>query len=384
MKSICIIVLIHLILITNSANAQYESLTHNGLNRTYLIHLPENYTQNEALPLIIAMHGGFGNAYNLQNQSQLSETADMENFIVVYPEGIAGGILNIPTWNAGWCCGYASSSNIDDVGFINTLLDTLISQYDIDTNRIYATGMSNGGFMAYRLACELSHRIAAIAPVAASLAFSDCTPTRPVPIISFHSYLDSNVPYHGGIGDGFSSHYNSPQDSIMSKWASINGCSTFNDTIVNNEEYTHVQWSNCECNVEVHQYITQDGGHSWPGGNQTPTGDPTSNYINANDKMWAFFQQHTLNCSSTTGIQENAVKEVPFEIYPNPTTETFNILPLNNRSDKKITIYDSFGNFLMESKNHSSISLANYPSGIYYITISSNKITFTKKLLLTH
>jgi len=169
-----LILLISLFFVLNVSNARYDSIPFGGYDRTYLVHLPTGYTGTTDLPLIIAMHGGFGNAYNLQNQSQLSIKADAENFIVVYPEGLVGGALNISSWNAGWCCGWTSNNNIDDVGFINALLDTLIAHYSVDTNRIYATGISNGGFMAYRLACELSDRIVAIAPVAASMSMTTC------------------------------------------------------------------------------------------------------------------------------------------------------------------------------------------------------------------
>ena len=111
-------------------------IVHDGMDRTFLLHLPIGYNDSTDIPLIVAMHGGFGNAYSIENQSQLSAKADVENFIVVYPEGVVGGGLNISSWNAGWCCGYASNSNVDDVGFIDALLDTLINLYAVDTNRI--------------------------------------------------------------------------------------------------------------------------------------------------------------------------------------------------------------------------------------------------------
>ena len=180
---------IFLILMTSGIFAQYDSIPYDGDYRTYLLHLPSGYTGISDLPLIVAMHGGFGNAYNMETISELSIKADAEHFIVVYPEGVKGGFLNASSWNAGWCCGFASSSNVDDVGFIDSFLNTLIGDYSIDTNRIYATGMSNGGFMSYRLACELSDRIAAIAPVECSMTMTSCTPNRVVPIIHFHSYL---------------------------------------------------------------------------------------------------------------------------------------------------------------------------------------------------
>jgi len=167
-----------LLLITSQLSAQFDGFPWDGIDRTYLVHLPTAYDEAGNFPLVIAMHGGFGNAHNLQNQSQLSVTADDENFIVVYPEGVQGGVFDIRTWNAGRCCGFASTSDVDDVGFINALIDTLLANYSIDMNRVYATGMSNGGFMSYRLACEISDRIAAIAPVAASMSADVCDPIR--------------------------------------------------------------------------------------------------------------------------------------------------------------------------------------------------------------
>ncbi|MEA3446040.1 MAG: PHB depolymerase family esterase, partial [Bacteroidota bacterium] len=189
---VCLFIILILFTV-NDLTAQYDSISIGNDNRYYLQHLPPTYDPVVPSALVLALHGGFGSAPNLENQSGLSTKADQENFIVVYPEGIVGN-FGIRTWNAGGCCGYAVDNNIDDVGFIDQLLDTLIAGLSIDTSRIYVTGMSNGGFMAYRLACELSHRIAAIAPVAATMSF-DCLPVNPVSIIHFHSYLDENIPY---------------------------------------------------------------------------------------------------------------------------------------------------------------------------------------------
>ena len=360
--------------------AQYDSIPHKGLDRTYLLHLPGGYTGTSPLPLIIAMHGGFGNAYNMQNQSQLSIKADQENFIVVYPEGVKSDVLKISSWNAGWCCGYASSNNIDDVGFINALIDTLVGQYAIDTNRIYATGMSNGGFMSYRLACELSHRIAAVAPVSASMSMADCSPQRAVPIISFHSYLDTSVPYEGGIGDGPSDHYNSPQDSVNNAWAEKNGCTIKNDTIQNNEEYTEIHWSNCTCNAEIHYFITQDGGHSWPGGNATPIGDPASEYISANDLMWEFFQQYTLDCE-TTFAEDIEVQERNINVFPNPASSILHIQPSGSWKNMALTLFNAQGQELVKTSMQEELDLENIPAGLLFLLIEIDDTLVTRKII---
>jgi polyhydroxybutyrate depolymerase len=362
-------------------HAQYFSMTFDSYERTYLLHLPTSYTGEEVLPMIIAMHGGFGSADNLQNQSKLSEKADTENFIVVYPEGVKGGVLDIRTWNAGWCCGYASNSNIDDVGFIDAMLDTLIQKYAIDTTRIYAIGMSNGGFMAYRLACELSNRIAAIAPVSASMAMTDCYPSRPVPIIHFHSFLDSNVPYKGGVGDGVSNHYNPPLDSVLNAWATMDNCVVQNDTIMSNSEYTHVAWSGGNCGSEIQLYITEDGGHSWPGGRQTIVGDPVSNYINADDLMWDFFQQYSLDCETTDVLEESDQNKVNFEVFPNPTNGNFTITLPDHLNYFAVAIYNSSGKQILKSRDRTTFDISNQPSGIYYVSIQTRNKKESRKII---
>lgn len=303
--------LIPAVLISILSYAQYDNISFDGYDRTYLLHLPTGYTGETDLPLIIVMHGGFGNAYGIQAQSQLSLKANAENFIVVYPEGVEGGMFNIRTWNAGACCGFASNNNIDDVGFVNSLLNTLIEQYSIDTSRIYASGMSNGGLMAHRLACELSNRIAAIAPVASSISMTECTPDRPVSVIQFHSYLDTNIPHLGGVGTGPSGYDNPSQEDVMNLWANINNCNTTED-VIDDEQYTFTKRTNCDSDTEIHHYLTHDGGHSWPGGAKTKTGDPVSIYINAGDLMWSFLQQYSLQLSPeelifTNGFEQNSV-----------------------------------------------------------------------------
>jgi len=348
---------------------QYDSIPHDGYDRTYLVHLPTAYDGSTDLPLVVAMHGGFGNAYNLENQSQLSVKADLENFIVVYPEGVKGGVLNISSWNAGWCCGFASNNSIDDVGFIDALLDTLIGQFAIDTTRVYATGMSNGGFMSYRLACELSDRIAAIAPVSASMAMASCNPGRAVPIIHFHSKLDTNVPYLGGVGNGTSGHHNSPVDSVLNVWSGHNNCPNLTDTIVNNSQYLHRKWSNCECGTTIEYYLTEDGGHSWHGGNQTAIGDPVSNYINATDLMWDFFQEHTLDCNQLS-VSNDQLAENKVILFPNPTNEKFSIRITDKYQSLEVSIFTPLGQKVMSKQNQKEINISELAKGVYYVFIA--------------
>jgi polyhydroxybutyrate depolymerase len=359
--------------------SQYDSIPHDGGYRTYLVHLPTSYDGSEELPMVIAMHGGFGNAYNMQNMSQLSVKANQENFIVVYPEGVAGGALNISAWNAGWCCGYASNANIDDVGFIDALIDSLSEDLAIDLNRVYATGMSNGGFMSYRLACELSHKIAAIAPVSASMAMTSCSPNLPVPVIGFHSYLDTNVPYDGGQGDGASNHHNSPQDSVMNAWSALNNCQNENDTLIQNNDYLHVRWDECDCQSAIHYYITEDGGHSWHGGQSTIIGDDPSTVINANDLMWEFFSNYSLECGMLSVEEKNQMSAV--KVYPNPTEDLVFLKFENEPAEFSVKVFSSSGKLLQQSKNATQISIGGLSKGVYFLVIDVGNERMVRKMV---
>lgn len=380
MKSVFAI-FVFLLTICQFGIAQYDSFDHEGYERTYLVHLPENYDNSIQYPVVIAMHGGFGSADNLQNQSTLSEKADDANFIVVYPEGVKGGILNIRTWNAGWCCGNATNEDIDDVGFIDRLLDTLIHDFAVDTNMIYATGISNGGMMSYRLACELSNRIAAIAPVAASMVTYECNPDRPVPIIHFQSYLDTNVPYLGGMGTGTSSHYNPPLDSIFDVWSSYDVCISENDTLSHTNEFTYVQWSDCSCNTTIDYYISQDGGHSWPGGTKTIIGDDVSEFINANDLMWDFFQKHSLACnSSTNNLFIPSANDI--EVFPNPSHDIFYLEIPETYDTWNVRIYDLNGKLVKDFKKTTEIDLSCLAPNCYVLIVDTDKIRSVQKIVV--
>lgn len=321
-----------------SALAQIDSITVGALQRTYTVRLPSAYDGVTQLPLVIAMHGGFGSGAQLENQSLLTATSEQEGFIVVYPDGVPSP-LGIRTWNAGGCCGYAMNNNIDDAGFISALLDTLFSELAIDTLRVYATGMSNGGFMSYRLACELSERIAAIAPVSATMTIDVCDPVRAMPVIALHSYLDTSVPYLGGIGDGVSNHYNSPLDSVQTAFALHANCTILNDTIVDDAEMTVIRWHDCDCGHEVVTYMTQDGGHSWPGGNGTGLGDPPSTVISANELMWDFFQQYSLDCLPM-GVPAMVPGTANLTLRPNPAQ---GIITITGARLVQVSVLDASG-----------------------------------------
>ncbi len=274
-----------------------DSITVDNRVRTYLLNLPPTYYESSDFALVIAMHGGGGSAQQFESSSLLTTKADEAGFIVVYPEGVVStGLLKARTWNAGGCCAFAQENNIDDVKFISTLIDKLVSTYKINPKKVYATGHSNGGMMSYRLACELSTKIAAIAPNGSTMVVKNpCNPSRPVPILHMHSEKDTNVPYQGGYGSGVSDAYFPPLDSVFTVWSAINACSSPAKVLTDDTKYKLTEWSGCSNNAKIDFYLTKDGGHAWPGGLKgSAVGDTPSTAINANDLLWNFFQQYQL------------------------------------------------------------------------------------------
>jgi polyhydroxybutyrate depolymerase len=272
-----------------------ETMTVDGRARTYTLNLPPDYYESANFSLVIAMHGGGGDAAQFESTSLLTAKANAAKFIVVYPEGVKStGVLGARTWNAGGCCDYARDNNIDDVKFIGLLIDKLVSTYKINPKKVYATGHSNGGMLSYRLACEMANKITAIATSGCSMVVTQpCNASRAVPVLHMHSVLDARVPYTGGIG--ITNAYYPPLDSVLNAWSLKNSCATTAQVLVDNSNYKLTKWSNCSNNVTIQYYLTKDGGHAWPGGLPGgPNSDTPSVVINANDLLWDFFQQYQL------------------------------------------------------------------------------------------
>ena len=344
----------------------YDSIFIGNGWRTYLTHLPKGFNNSGRYPLLLAFHGGQKNNADvgwtaIAYQSKLSQKADAERFIVVYPEGTV--FNKNRTWNAGNCCPPALNQKVDDVGFVDYLLDTLFADYPIDSSRVYATGSSNGGMLCYRLACELSNRFAAVAPNACSQMYFPCQPTRKVPIINFHSNADMEVPAGGGIGTGPSGVQMTSQDSTLKIWRQLNNCASVSKEIDGKgSNFDFIRMHNCDCGVEFHHYLTSDGGHSWPGGN--PNNNPVSSQISATDLLWNFFKNYTLNCK-TTNTTENVRSGL--ELYPNPAKGEIFIAHLTD--SLPYAIFNTMGQLMQSGQTTSSIPVEELPSGFYTIKI---------------
>lgn len=281
------------------ATAQQASLIEiqsGGESRWYRVHYPTGYQSGSSYPVVLAFHGGGGNAVQFMRQSGLNDSADQHGFVVVYPEGSGklGGSpwFRVETWNAGSCCGYASKHNIDDVGFVRDLLSDLATRMQIEPGSVFATGHSNGGMLCYRLAIEAPELFAAIAPNATCRNF-DALPQVPMPIIAFHGLLDCNVPWQGGMGCGVSGvSMRSQRDSLL-PFALVNGAQLpprHQPTEKRGKAWRY-EAPAPQSGADVHYWWMFDHGHAWPG-HGSAIGDPCNFDIDINEEMWVFFEQH--------------------------------------------------------------------------------------------
>ena len=270
------------------------TLTVDGLERSYLLHVPASFDGSQPVPLALVFHGGGGAAANQWRVSGFNQLSDEKGFIVAYPNGTGRLGDKLLTWNGGTCCGYAMTKDIDDVGFVRAIVADLQANYQIDPQRIYATGLSNGGIMSYRLACEVSDLFAAIGPVAGTLNYKQCAPSQPVAIIHFHGTDDTYLPYEGGYGpDSVGGVLFASVKESIDFWLAFDECQQTPQT----ESFADIQhdaYVNCAAGTAVELYTILGGKHAWPGsdGPAWPGGDEPTQTISAASLMWEFFMAH--------------------------------------------------------------------------------------------
>jgi polyhydroxybutyrate depolymerase len=280
----------------------WPSLTVGGLERHYLLHLPAGVPSDGGrLPLVIVLHGAAGDARSTADMTSFSPLADRKHFIVVYPEGTSIGV-DPPrqTWNAGFCCGAAVRSHVDDVAFLAALIDRVAADYPVDRHRVYLTGLSNGAMLAYRFAGQYPDRVAAIAPVAGTIGGTAGTdqppitierPDRPVPVLIIHGMMDGYVLYRGGVSPNVSNpgRFNVSVDDALRFWTAADGCAhrpvegaTADGRVIFRD------YAACRDRAEVRLVALAQGPHEWPAEIERPGGgqEPTASLI------WRFFARH--------------------------------------------------------------------------------------------
>ena len=291
----------------------------------------------------------------------MNTVADTAGFFVCYPDGLG----TEQAWNVGWAFG----SQADDVGFISALIDTLAAAYPIDTNRVYSCGMSNGGFMSYRLACELNDRIAAIASVTGSIAPSylpDCNPGKPVPVLEIHGTADNVVAYEG------TPFLSIPIPEVLDFWANNNGCATeaveeaVPDTDTTDASTaTRISFPDCEDGQDVLHFRINGGEHTWPGSSILI--GVTNQDIVASAEIWHFFRQFTLDDVVSTSQALPTAPQV--RVFPNPSS---GLLYLDTEEPPQLVqLYDLSGRLLLrqEAYDRPQLDLNSLSAGVYLLEI---------------
>ena len=238
-----------------------ETMIHDGGIRDYLIYLPQAYDGRTSLPVVMNFHGGSMDARSQMYLSDMRRLADQENFILVYPQGtrLKGGDTH---WNT-MVTSVGNKSDSDDIGFIDSMLDTIALTYNIDSSRVYATGYSNGAGFTFTLACNLGEKIAAIAPVSGLIATStleSCVLSSKISLKGFHGTDDFERPY-GGIQE-----YLESVETLMSYWADSYGLETFSETNLNtnnNRSFTHRFYNSEDEEIEISYFTIAGGQHDW-------------------------------------------------------------------------------------------------------------------------
>jgi polyhydroxybutyrate depolymerase len=255
-------------------------LTVDGMERSYFLHIPPNLAADQPLPLVLVFHGFSGTGESMAMTTGFSDLADSFGFLVVYPNGL--GPVGATSWNAGGCCGYAKSNNIDEVAFVRGILSDLGTIARIDSKRVYAAGFSNGAMLSYRLGCEMSDTLAAVAPVAGVLLNNPCDPAQPVSILHIHGMTDNSVPYSGNTTPAAPGVFESVQQSIAA-FVGLDGC-PLTPEVEQTSLVTHTAYGPCNNGTAVELYALQGIGHTWPPVSILPASQIIWNFFVANPK----------------------------------------------------------------------------------------------------
>jgi polyhydroxybutyrate depolymerase len=262
-----------------------HTLTFDGLTRHYLVHVPAGLTPGPST-LVVMLHGGLGSAKQAEAAYGWDDQSETDEFIVAYPDGIGR------TWNAGGCCGKAVKQKVDDVGFIQAMVAEIGRGIEIDPQRTFATGMSNGAIMAYRLACE-TDTFAAIAPVAGTVLVP-CDKPKPVSVIAIHGLQDGSVPFDGSVGHGIETIDGPSVPDVMKLWRTADGCGAPGaQTTYGDDARVQAVENNCAGGTAVLLITIADAGHQWPGATKdSVAGDPPSTLLDATFEIAGFFAAH--------------------------------------------------------------------------------------------
>lgn len=355
------------------------SITHGGLTRTYILYVPASYSAGTPAPLVFNFHGYTSNATEQMFYGDFRPIADTAGFLLIHPMGTLDG-SGQPYWNSGW------GGTVDDIGFTSALIDSLSLTYSINQDRVFSTGMSNGGFMSYTLACELSDRIAAIASVTGAMNLnqsSTCNASHPMPVLEIHGTSDATVAYIGAS-------WIEATSNTLNYWATFNNCAipaimtpVPNINLTDGCTAEHYIYPNGLNGVDVEHYKIIGGGHTWPGAPFTV--GVTNRDIDASIKIWEFFMQYDINGKIGNTALNDLSSNNKLTVYPNPALNSISIKGLENSGNItaiQITTISGKKVKFLESYNE-SIDISDLVDGIYFFTFlngnQSQTIRFVKR-----
>lgn len=372
MKKILLLLVVVALSMQSFAQLETRTLTWDGIEREYLEYLPSGYSGDEAVPVVFGLHGLGGSMNNFYNLG-INNMADTAGFILIVPQAIEAFYMAYSlgtAWNSGASMsGIVPNEDVDDTGFLMAVLDSLESNYNIDTESVYFFGFSMGGYMCNRLACEVGDRIDAIASVSGTIGNAfDPQPTDHVACLHFHGTADETVPYSSNTSG-------MDADSLVNFWADFNNCDE--TPIVYNYEDTHSD------NLTFERYI-YNGGDESVAFIKVIGGEHNWYYYSQNDidyatEIWRFFRNRFTDQSAS---KETINSETDIQLYPNPVHDILNI-KLTNGQKAEVALFDSLGSLILEKMVYGtiSISLNNLPESNYYLRVTTSETVETYPII---
>lgn len=354
-----------------------RSITHDGIQRDYILYVPANYNGNSAVPLVFNFHGYGSNATGQMWYGDFRDIADTAGFMVIHPQGTyfdGKRHFNVGGWTIG--------STTDDVGFTDALIDTIVANYPIDLNRIYSTGMSNGGYMSFLLACQLSDKIAAVASVTGSMTpqtFTPCSPTHPTPILQIHGTSDNVVPYNGA-------NWTKSIDQVLQYWINYNNCSSAaSTTAIENTDTGDGStaelfvYSGGDNQSRVEHIKISGGTHTWPGTSNSNSG--ANQDFNASLEIWKFFSQYDLNGLRGSATSIDPREQLDLKLYPNPARSNL-IIEIETTKSLPYKLINISGKLIYEGMiffRKQEIDLSELEASLYFLVIGRNTFKVMKE-----
>lgn len=381
MKNILFIILLGLSFPGFSQQTVSDSIVHDGVQRSYFLHIPATYTGEEAVPLVLSYHGYTQEASFYMEGNDFRPVADTAGFIVVYPQGT----LDIYGKTHWYFPGIGEGSTTDDTGFTEDLIDSIARDFNIDLTRVFATGFSNGGRMSYHLACQLSNKFAAIAPVGGSMTpdmIGSCIALHPTPVLLVHGTMDRSVPYEGN--DSRES-----VEDVLLYWVTHNNCNptavTFTYPDIDPDDGStveHISFLGGDKGVSVEHLKVIGGGHTWPGSNHD--WNATNYDINACVEIWKFFSKFDINglVGATNRIDRLDDKRLKISILPNLTNAHVQItIEAENIGEVSYAIISLRGEYLIEGvmdSNQHLLDVSHLSPNMYFLRIGGQTFKILK------